>query len=307
MILKAWLKDRLLNPQFESLFNSSLFATRWEDDKEMEGVWQEFANDGNGAGIFTQSTSTAGVKPGLYLPSSYPNPKTIPQGRPYPGCYHPQAGMGLHPYRLNPARNMSKTHEMWTRVRNTQHPITKPFTPPDYIAPQIEPLAGCRSPRGRQTAVGGLYSTLLIRACLYLPRWRCSQHFKNLVFSLYLDWLNAEGASSLGKHNFLGAITLVCLNLPPTQCYKVQNMFLFAIIPGPTEPSLEQFNHVLRPLVEELKLFWNPSHFFSKRLHDPHHNLPIDCRPSRPLENSWLWRTPSNPLLLFLHVEKEQY
>jgi hypothetical protein len=82
-----------------------------------------------------------------------------------------------------------------------------------------------------------------------------TQHSGNLVFSLYLNWFNAEGASNLGKHNSLGAITLVCLKLPPTQCYKVQNMFLFGIIPGPTEPSLKQVNHLLRPLVEELKLF----------------------------------------------------
>jgi hypothetical protein len=146
MTLKAWLKDRLSNPQFESLLDSSLSATRWEDDKEIEDVWhgrvwQEFVNDEDGAGIF-------------------------------------------------------------------------------------------------------------------------NQHSGNLVFSLYLDWFNAEGASSLGKHNSLGAITLVCLNLPPTQRYKVQNMFLFGIIPGPTEPSLEQVNHLLRPLVEELKLFWNPGHLF---------------------------------------------
>ena len=58
MPLKVWLKDRLLNPQFESLLDSSLSAIRWEDDREMEDVWhgrvwQEFLNDDNGAGIFS--------------------------------------------------------------------------------------------------------------------------------------------------------------------------------------------------------------------------------------------------------------
>jgi hypothetical protein len=153
MTLKAWLKDRILYPQFESLLNSSLFATRWEDDREMEDVWhrrvwQEFVHDDNGVGIFTQ-------------------------------------------------------------------------------------------------------------------------HSKNLVFSLYLDWFNAEGASNLRKHNSLGTITLVYLNLPPTQRYKVQKMFLFGIIPRSTEPSLEQFNHLLRPLVEELKMFWNPGHFFPSTASSP--------------------------------------
>ena len=92
---------------------------------------------------------------------------------------------------------------------------------------------------------------------------RFTQHSGNLVFSLYLDWFNAEGASNLGKHNSIGSITLVCLNLPPTHRYKVENMYLFGIIPGPTEPSLEQINHLLRPLVEELQKLWMPGHFFS--------------------------------------------
>jgi hypothetical protein len=96
-----------------------------------------------------------------------------------------------------------------------------------------------------------------------------NQHSGNLVFSPYLNWFNAEGASNVGKHNSLGAITLVCLNLPPNQCYKVQNMFLFGIISGPTKPILKQVNHLLRPLVEELKLFWNPGHFFPSTVSFP--------------------------------------
>ena len=74
----------------------------------------------------------------------------------------------------------------------------------------------------------------------------------NLVFSLYLDWFNAEGSSSLGAHNSIGSITLICLNLPPEKRYKLENIFLFGVIPGPKEPSLEQVNHLLLPLVKEL-------------------------------------------------------
>ena len=89
----------------------------------------------------------------------------------------------------------------------------------------------------------------------------------NLVFSLYLDWFNAEGSSSLGAHNSIGSITLICLNLPPEERYKISNIFLFGVIPGPKEPSLEQVNHLLSPLVTELQSFWKGVRFKSTALH----------------------------------------
>ena len=49
---------------------------------------------------------------------------------------------------------------------------------------------------------------------------------------------------------------MVCLNLPPEMQYKLENMFLFGIIPGPNEPPLACFNHYLHILIEELLKFW---------------------------------------------------
>jgi len=89
----------------------------------------------------------------------------------------------------------------------------------------------------------------------------------NLVFSLYLDWFNAEGTSSRGSHNSIGSITLICLNLPPAKRYKIENIFVFGVIPGPREPSLEQINHVMLPLVSELQSFWKGVRFPSTALH----------------------------------------
>jgi hypothetical protein len=94
-----------------------------------------------------------------------------------------------------------------------------------------------------------------------------TSHSGNLIFSLYLDWFHAEGSWSCGKHNSVGAIVLICLNLPPTQHYKVENVFLFGIIPRPKEPSLEKVNHLLQPLVVELKELWTGFFFASTALH----------------------------------------
>ncbi len=52
-------------------------------------------------------------------------------------------------------------------------------------------------------------------------------------------------------------ISLVCLNLPPKLRYKPENMFLYAVIPGPNKPPLNCLNHYLQYLVDELEEFWD--------------------------------------------------
>src|SRR6266702_2854098 len=44
-------------------------------------------------------------------------------------------------------------------------------------------------------------------------------------------------------------------------------MFLVGIIPGPREPSLEQVNHVLGPLVDDLLRLWEPGVFMKRTAH----------------------------------------
>jgi hypothetical protein len=77
----------------------------------------------------------------------------------------------------------------------------------------------------------------------------------HLCFSMFVDWFNPHS----GKHHSIhstGAVYLICLNLPAHLHCKREYTFHFANIPGPKEPSMEQVNHILRPIVNQLLELW---------------------------------------------------
>src|SRR6266702_368613 len=87
------------------------------------------------------------------------------------------------------------------------------------------------------------------------------------IFSLCMDGFNLFIMKEAGKKVSIGAIYIVLLNLPVDVHYWVENMFLVGIIPGHREPSLEQVDHVLKPLVDNLLCFWEPGVFIKQTAH----------------------------------------
>ena len=65
------------------------------------------------------------------------------------------------------------------------------------------------------------------------------------IFGICMDGFNAEGKG--GAMSPLTAVYLVWYNLPPELRFKYEYMFLAGVLPG--HPSMEQINHLLRPLV----------------------------------------------------------
>ncbi|MBW0485414.1 hypothetical protein O181_025129 [Austropuccinia psidii MF-1] len=80
-----------------------------------------------------------------------------------------------------------------------------------------------------------------------------------LAFFIYVEWFNAHGKSIWLAS--IGPIMLICLNLPPSERLKPENVYASGTIPGPKEPSALQFDYLLIPLIKELKELWQGYHF----------------------------------------------
>jgi hypothetical protein len=89
------------------------------------------------------------------------------------------------------------------------------------------------------------------------------------AFSLCVDFFNPLSNKQAGKKVSIGIISLACLNLPPDERYKPENMFLAGIIPGPKEPPLNLLNHYLTPVVDDLLELWDPGVRFSRTYNHP--------------------------------------
>lgn len=90
-----------------------------------------------------------------------------------------------------------------------------------------------------------------------------------LIFSFNQDAFNPYGNRVAKKVVQIGGMYMALLNLPPAIRHDMENIFLAGIVPGPSEPSMSQINHVLRPLVDDLLEFWRNGVFYTRACNYP--------------------------------------
>lgn len=93
------------------------------------------------------------------------------------------------------------------------------------------------------------------------------------IFSLFYDHFNPFGNKISGKQTSVGAIFMVCLNLPLSLMYHPENVFLVGLVPGPNKPSLTQVNRLTQPFVDSLLVLFKPGIWFSRTNNYPHGRL----------------------------------
>ena len=77
-------------------------------------------------------------------------------------------------------------------------------------------------------------------------------YYGNLCLALNIDWFNPFKEAPYSA----GAIYLVVLNLPRTERYKIENVILVGVMPGPQEPK-KNINFYLKPLVADLEKLYS--------------------------------------------------
>jgi hypothetical protein len=93
---------------------------------------------------------------------------------------------------------------------------------------------------------------------------RCPDNEGRYLFGFNMDGFNPFQLKQAGRSATVMGLYMVCLNLPPEVRFKSENMFLAGIIPGPKEPSKDEINNFLRPLVDDLLESYETGVYYSR-------------------------------------------
>ncbi|KAE9399957.1 hypothetical protein BT96DRAFT_752457, partial [Gymnopus androsaceus JB14] len=77
-------------------------------------------------------------------------------------------------------------------------------------------------------------------------------------FSMHMDFFNPHGLNKRGPTKSVGVISCANLALDPSIRYLPEYLFLAAIIPGPHEPSVEEIDYFVQPVVKQFVQAWQP-------------------------------------------------
>jgi hypothetical protein len=98
---------------------------------------------------------------------------------------------------------------------------------------------------------------------------RAADNEGRFLFSFNMDGFNPFQLKQAGRSASVMGLYMVCLNLPPEVRFKSENMFLAGIVPGPNEPSMEEINHFLRPLVDDLLKAYSDGVYYTRTWKHP--------------------------------------
>lgn len=96
-----------------------------------------------------------------------------------------------------------------------------------------------------------------------------ANHEIRTVWSISWDGYNPYHNRAAGKSASVGSLAMGCISLPPSICYKPENMYLGGIVPGPKQPSLDGLNPFLAPLVDVLNRSYHRGTWYSKTYEHP--------------------------------------